>query len=159
MPPHRGRHRVQRFNEAGAINAGKRFPTPMFGGKFLVSMRPAQLTPENASFDQGSGRMPDGFNEAGAINAGKRGVTLANIKADMDVSMRPAQLTPENLSPFPSDRPRQRRFNEAGAINAGKRHGGLRVPQMDRLVSMRPAQLTPENEKATNGELGRFTFQ
>ena len=122
-------------------------------------MRPAQLTPENPNHRREIPGLQARFNEAGAINAGKRGVTLANIKADMDVSMRPAQLTPENLSPFPSDRPRQRRFNEAGAINAGKRHGGLRVPQMDRLVSMRPAQLTPENEKATNGELGRFTFQ
>ena len=67
----RGVARLNCFNEAGAINAGK---LRRLVGAALVeaaSMRPAQLTPENAaSFVH----VPAGtgcFNEAGAINAGK----------------------------------------------------------------------------------------
>ena len=61
-----------RFNEAGAINAGKLHRRRQARtSAWRASMRPAQLTPENLS---GAGRLLKGqisFNEAGAINAGK----------------------------------------------------------------------------------------
>ncbi len=61
------------FNEAGAINAGKLTESSgikRFGS--AVSMRPAQLTPENQAGSRHDIRCPGrGFNEAGAINAGK----------------------------------------------------------------------------------------
>ena len=60
------------FNEAGAINAGKRSaPRSSLLGAGRVSMRPAQLTPEN-------------------------GDVCLDIVGSGHVSMRPAQLTPEN---------------------------------------------------------------
>ena len=59
------------FNEAGAINAGKRI------GKFRIN------------WDNWN------FNEAGAINAGKPDGRMAST-LDLVTSMRPAQLTPEN---------------------------------------------------------------
>ena len=61
------------FNEAGAINAGKRARSP----------------PRR--------RQARDFNEAGAINAGKQSdATYNKLIADL-TSMRPAQLTPENM--------------------------------------------------------------
>ena len=95
----RGRepHLFLRFNEAGAINAGKRV-----GAEVRVirgpsaSMRPAQLTPEN--FDS----MDPAFRASGPA------------------SMRPAQLTPENPRLISLLIETDFGFNEAGAINAGK---------------------------------------
>ena len=61
------------FNEAGAINAGKRQSRGHGGHEFIgASMRPAQLTPENAT--RSNAHLSGGrcFNEAGAINAGKQ---------------------------------------------------------------------------------------
>ena len=39
----------RRFNEAGAINPGKHRQEWMTAGELIASMRPGQLTPENAS--------------------------------------------------------------------------------------------------------------
>ena len=60
------------FNEAGAINPGKRCPS---------SLR---------------GLWTGGFNEAGAINPGKPGDRRVGVGFRGRASMRPGQLTPEN---------------------------------------------------------------
>ena len=86
------------FNEAGAINAGKR-------GEFDIlvlstanaSMRPAQLTPENPPRIRYGSARSRSFNEAGAINAGKPEPSGSRTTERTRASMRPAQLTPENL--------------------------------------------------------------
>ena len=65
--------RCVRFNEAGAINPGKRFlPRRPLRQKLRASMRPGQLTPENRATAGCTARRSGGFNEAGAINPGKR---------------------------------------------------------------------------------------
>ena len=87
-----------RFNEAGAINAGKR--DHVHAGLPEIeeaSMRPAQLTPENMCVLRVTGAEIPCFNEAGAINAGKRAVQGGHVLPPDPASMRPAQLTPENL--------------------------------------------------------------
>ena len=142
------RRSAERFNEAGAINAGKRATR--------------------------STRSPSrwaGFNEAGAINAGKPGGELMSDAIFTAASMRPAQLTPENCRRESRNRSPCCGFNEAGAINAGKRNriipvkiifgsfneaGAInagkpptaetRIQERSR-ASMRPAQLTPENNR------------
>ena len=60
------------FNEAGAINAGKRVCIPEIGASGTC------------------------FNEAGAINAGKLAHHQEFHLTMPQASMRPAQLTPEN---------------------------------------------------------------
>ena len=63
----------QCFNEAGAINAGKRKNARRKLGKLAgASMRPAQLTPENTYRKGQAFLLWLSFNEAGAINAGKQ---------------------------------------------------------------------------------------
>ena len=61
------------FNEAGAINAGKRVEKVYADRhRFDASMRPAQLTPENPAARSMFRCRTTCFNEAGAINAGKQ---------------------------------------------------------------------------------------
>ena len=62
------------FNEAGAINAGKR------------------------SGSEGASGGRSSFNEAGAINAGKLAGDNHVVAVVALASMRPAQLTPENVN-------------------------------------------------------------
>ena len=84
------------FNEAGAINAGKRHYLNGLCSAYLASMRPAQLTPENITIPRRADPARFGFNEAGAINAGKPHEDDSHHARSMIASMRPAQLTPEN---------------------------------------------------------------
>ena len=72
-PPDARWSTADRFNEAGAINAGKHEDWINLSRIAYASMRPAQLTPENDRGDQARDPKRFGFNEAGAINAGKRG--------------------------------------------------------------------------------------
>ena len=61
-----------RFNEAGAINAGKLLLGVVPGLRVDdASMRPAQLTPENKVLPTVPTPSTACFNEAGAINVGK----------------------------------------------------------------------------------------
>ena len=70
---HWWRRAWRRFNEAGAINPGKRPErSPRSGRVRPASMRPGQLTPENAPGPRLRSGRAVGFNEAGAINPGKR---------------------------------------------------------------------------------------
>ena len=87
-----------RFNEAGAINPGKQ----QQGGELVIpigsaSMRPGQLTPENAASAAACSRFRARFNEAGAINPGKP-LSMMSQSFVGEASMRPGQLTPENNS-------------------------------------------------------------
>ena len=159
------------FNEAGAINAGKLSgPESRLDLARPVSMRPAQLTPENGRrrqpprrqccrFNEAGAinaenpparnireRNRTSFNEAGAINAGKPQHHIHIPAFSVVVSMRPAQLTPGKRATrrTPTDTCTIR-FNEAGAINAGKRPSSCFPTCAAATVSMRPAQLTPEN--------------
>ena len=85
------------FNEAGAINAGKRDPEDAF----LSACRSFN---EAGAINAGKhmlvylvlGMVVLSFNEAGAINAGKLHQVLLERRQAYAVSMRPAQLTPEN---------------------------------------------------------------
>ena len=82
----RNRRRSMRFNEAGAINAGKpREVQDRLAVALMASMRPAQLTPENPPWTRRTlGRRSRGFNEAGAINAGKL-ILLVNVSCFRNV--------------------------------------------------------------------------
>ena len=66
-----------RFNEAGAINPGKRLDLDPYDNEFTASMRPGQLTPENAAALGGPPPECRSFNEAGAINPGKQLLVLS----------------------------------------------------------------------------------
>ena len=118
-----------RFNEAGAINPGKRRTAAMEReNATAASMRPGQLTPENLTDCEYAIRHLHGCS----------------------ASMRPGQLTPENCVKLESPGPRPIRraasFNEAGAINPGKPipAAGYAGRPLEN-ASMRPGQLTPEN--------------
>ena len=88
--------RAIRFNEAGAINPGKRRAGSYASIKLGASMRPGQLTPENLFAGGHEANSRVGFNEAGAINPGKLIDQFLHKLIDLRASMRPGQLTPEN---------------------------------------------------------------
>ena len=108
------------FNEAGAINPGKRQRSPLFGEPQSASMRPGQLTPENSTgVCRGCGGWA-GFNEAGAINPGKRGPSWS--RRDRGHCFNEAgAINPGKRRAPPAGWRSRRSFNEAGAINPGKR--------------------------------------
>ena len=65
--------RLNRFNEAGAINPGKLDMLAIAdAAEGRASMRPGQLTPENGMDWRMMDKEARRFNEAGAINPGKR---------------------------------------------------------------------------------------
>ena len=134
---------VGRFNEAGAINAGKRRPRPPRSTRRACFNEAGAINAGKPGQGHIDRLRSDRFNEAGAINAGKRDDAGAGFVPDLasmrpaqltpenairrkrpstcsPASMRPAQLTPENWPPPSSTISSRGGFNEAGAINAGK---------------------------------------
>ena len=94
------------FNEAGAINPGKRAWHP--DGSYTIAsfneagaINPGKLGDEALA---SGGRLS--FNEAGAINPGKQ---AADAREDVRecASMRPGQLTPENAPGASGSRKRE----------------------------------------------------
>ena len=133
-----------RFNEAGAINPGKLDQIDSLNEwPQGASMRPGQLTPENADSARGRRRAGAGFNEAGAINPGKQRPTARDTCSPPCFNEAGA-INPGKPASSGSPSTNQDSFNEAGAINPGKQRGGGAAVGMS-LASMRPGQLTPEN--------------
>ena len=112
------------FNEAGAINPGKR------------------VVPES---DQ---RSQIRFNEAGAINPGKLVFAPSIAPRLMIASMRPGQLTPENGVQSGVHLDRQRASMRPGQLTPENSPRQRQLQRFAERASMRPGQLTPENSKS-----------
>ena len=92
-PTSTGSHR---FNEAGAINPGKRLHGRKRGGQLLASMRPGQLTPENVFRALAGAPGLFASMRPGQLTPENRGHGRGH-HGRRRASMRPGQLTPENF--------------------------------------------------------------